>query len=170
MGMKRNSRTKRLLRKSKRSIRKSNYKRGGVKEDTWTQYGDVSIRQKRGIFGLGNYYIVQTPVPDGRPLTDQSLLNDCQSGTPEFCGMIHSKYTDPHGLLKHIADQVDLFNEYGSGLDPSTFSHVSNFIPALKAGTFTKFEVDISTAIIPEDLKQAMKNLKDSKYKGYTSI
>ena len=167
-----NKKTRQAKRRN-RKTRLNRKKYGGARDDPWKQYGDVMIRQKRGMFGSGQYYIVKVPVPSGRQLNEQTLLDECASGTVDYCGMINvgSGFTNPEEMIQHIDQQVNLENAdaYATG-QYGNIIYVSNFLPAIKSGTFTKFTVDIHTALVEDDRRKASDNLRSSKYKNFTSI
>lgn len=163
----------RINKKKQRKSRKKIHGKG--RDDEWTLVGDVAVRQsKGGFFSSGDYYITKVPLPPNMSLSDQQLLNGCKSNTLDYCGIVNPSligkdFSDVPELLFYIQKQIDLENVGRLYERGASLLKLSDFLPALKNGTFKKLVIDDHLAVSGE-LSAFNANLKASNYQNFTTI
>lgn len=168
---------KKSFKKKNKRNKKSRKFHGHGRNDEWTQIGDVVFRQSKGGFtSSGNYYIVKVPLPLGMTLSDDKLINDCKDNTQLYCGIINPKligpgkqFNDAFELIEYIQKNVNLHNVNELYNTEQHLIKVSDFLPALKNGTFEKVVIDDHLAVSGE-LTDFNNKLKASNYENFTTI
>jgi hypothetical protein len=171
--------SKKSHKKSKKSLKKYH---GYGRDSPWSLVGDVAFRQSQGGFtSTGNYYITKIPLPQNMNFTDSSFINGCKSNTLDYCGIINpnlvgqlvgeeKRFKDVTELLYYIQEQINHENmDRLIGNNNATLLKISDFLPALKNGTFKPVENDIHDAVSGE-LSTIRSNLRSSNYQNFTSI